>query len=158
MGFLATLKKNHQLQMERNHNRPFLKGVMAACALIAIADREVSFGERVRIDQILETLDVLKIFDPHEGVDLFNDIIDDIRESPEKGRNRAYEALKAVAVDDETKKLILRICLAVSAADGNNQIVDEIEIVSLCSRLGIDPKDCGLYVDKSKEEFLRGKS
>ncbi len=157
MGFLATLKKNHQLQMERNHNRPFLKGVMAACALIAIADREVSFGERVRIDQILETLDVLKIFDPHEGVDLFNDIIDDIRESPEKGRNRAYEALKAVAVDDETKKLILRICLAVSAADGNNQIVDEIEIVSLCSRLGIDPKDCGLYVDKSKEEFLRGK-
>lgn len=158
MGFLATLKKNHQLQMERNHNRPFLEGVMAACALIAIADREVSFGERVRVDQILETLDALKIFDPHEGMDMFNNTIDDIRESPEEGRNRAYETLKAVAVDDETKKLILRICLAVSAADGKNQIVDEIEIVSLCSRLGIDPKDCGLYVDKSKEEFLRGKS
>lgn len=154
MGFIDTLKKNHRLQLRRNHNRPFLKGVMAACALVAIADRVVSFGERVRIDQILETLDALKVFDPHEGISLFDEIIDDIKKSPEKGRERAFQALEAVAIDEETKKLILRICIAVSEANGKKMLEDQIEIVSLCSQLGIDPRDCGLYVDKSKDEFL----
>lgn len=154
MGFLNTLKNQYQAQMKRNHNRPFLKGAMAACALVAIADREVSFSQRVRVDQIMETLDALKVFDPHDGIDLFNEFIDAIRKCPREGRKQAYEAIMEVAVNDETKELLLRICLAVSEADGEKHLADQIEIVMLCSLLGIDPRNCGLYVDKTPEEFL----
>ena len=31
---------------------------------------------------------------------------------------------------------------------------EQIEVVMLCSRLGVEPKDCGLYTDLSAEEFL----
>jgi tellurite resistance protein len=153
MSFLNTLMNNFQESLERNRNRPFLKATMAACALVATADGIVSLGERVRIDQILETLEALKIFDPHEAVDLFNDFSDAILASPQNGHDLALAALAEGAVDDESKSLIIRICCAVieiNRGQGNDDSIaaDQIEIVSLCSRLGIDPQSCDLYVDK----------
>ncbi len=161
MGFLRSLLDQFHEELERNHNRPFLRATMAACALAASADGKITFGERVRVDQILETLDNLKIFDPHEGVDLFNGFADAILETPETGRKQAFDVLKDVAKDDETKALILRICCAVSevnAEDGEKNLVDQIEIVSLCSRLGIKPESCGLYTDLDPQDVLGEKS
>lgn len=161
MGFLRGLLDQFHEELERNHNRPFLRATMAACALAASADGKVSFGERVRVDQILETLDSLKIFDPHEGVDLFNEFADAILETPEIGRKQAFAVLEDMAGDDDTKALILRICCAISeadAVDGEKNLIDQIEIVSLCSRLGIKPEACGLYTDKDPKDVLERKS
>ena len=155
-GFLSTLKSVFREQLERNRNRPFLRATMAASALVAMADGRVTFPEQVRVDQILETLEALRIFDPHEGVNLFNGFADAIRESSEAGRDAAVGAVEPVARDPQTAALILRICLAICEAGGEVSMVDQIEIVTLCSRLGIDPRDCGLYIDKSRDELLSG--
>lgn len=152
MSFLGTLINNFQEGLERNRNRPFLTSAMAACALVATADGRVSLVERVRVDQILETIEALKIFDPHEAVDLFNEFADAILEHPQRGHDKAVAALADGAVDDESKSLIIRICCAISEVKhGEGEDVmfaaDQIEIVSLCSRLGVDPKSCDLYVE-----------
>ena len=63
---------------------------MAASALVATADGDISFGERVRLDQILETLEALKVYNPHDGVDLFRDYSEVILESPKKGHAAAF--------------------------------------------------------------------
>lgn len=151
MSFLHTLISNFQEGLERNRNRPFLRATMAACALVATADGKVSIVERVRVDQILETIEALKIFDPHEAVDLFNEFADAILESPHEGHDKALLALADAAGDEDTKALIVRICCAISEVkhdetDNVSFAADQIEIVSLCSRLGVDPKSCGLYV------------
>ncbi len=52
-----------------------------------------------------------------------------------------------MADDPETCALILRVCIGILEIEGEDNMVEQIEIVSLCSRLGIDPKECGLYVD-----------
>ena len=111
-GFLSTLTSVFREQLERNRNRPFLRATMAASALVAMADGRVTFPEQVRVDQILETLEALKVFDPHEGVNLFNGFADAIRESSKAGRDAAVRAIEPVARDPETAALILRICLA----------------------------------------------
>lgn len=156
MSFLNTLINNFQESLERNRNRPFLNATMAACALVATADGKVSFRERVRVDQILETLEALKIFDPHEAVDLFNEFSDAILASPKDGHDKALLALAESDEGVETKSLIIRICCAISEVNhdpGDNAAfaADKIEIVSLCSRLGIDPKTCDLYIDDLKD-------
>lgn len=153
-GVLATLTDFYHTQMERQRNRPFLRGVMAACAVIAAADGEVTFAERVRVDQIFETLEQLKVFDPHEAVELFNEFTDAVLESPADGHAAALAAIEPLMRDAEAGPLLLRICLAVSEADGEPSLTDQIEIVSLCSRFGVDPPDCGLYIDMPVEEFL----
>jgi len=155
-GFLQNLVDNYQAHMQRQRNRPFLEGVMAACAMVATVDGEVSFAEKVRVDQILGALERLKIFDPHEGIDIFNDFTDAILSNPKSGHERAFEAMEAVAKEPENGALMLRICCAVSDADGEKSLADQIEIVSLCSRLGIDPVDCGLYVNGNAEELIKG--
>ena len=144
-GFLDGLIGGYHRQMRRHRNRPFLRGTMAACALVASADGTVSFGERVRVDQVLQTLEALQVFDPHEGVDQFNEFTDAILASPAHGRATAVEAMLAAAATPSTAELLIRICLAVSEANGEVRLVDQIEIVMLCGLLGVEPSDFGLY-------------
>lgn len=155
-GVISSLSEMFQERLERQRNRPFLEGVMAACALVATTDGAVSFAEQVRVDQILQTLDRLKVFDPHEGVDIFRELTEAILASPEDGHARALEAIAGVAADADDGALLLRICIAVSEADGTVSLADQIEIVSICTRFGIDPADCGLYIDQPVDDFLTG--
>lgn len=144
-GFLDSLLSDYQTQMARHRNRPFLKASMAACALAAVADGAPTLSERIRVDQILETLAALKIFDPHEGVELFNEYSIAILNAPREGRDRVMSELKPAINDPETANLLVRMCLAVAEAKGEKSLVDQIEIVMLCSVLGVDPEDVGLY-------------
>ena len=130
-GFLDNLTRFYEERLARLRNRPFLKATMAASALVAVADGSVTFSQRIRMDQILETLTTLKVFDPHEGVDLFNDYVQAILETPKEGREAAVKAIAAGAKDDETKRLMIRVCLAISEASGDISLVEQIEIVSL---------------------------
>lgn len=152
-GFLENLKRNYLSHMERQKNRPFLEGVMAACAMVATADGKVSFAERVRVDQILQSLQQLQVFDPHKGIDIFNEFTDLILEHPATGHETAFLAMDRVARDPENGALMLRICVAICEADTGTRMADQIEIVSLCSRLGMDPTELGLYVDKTVEQI-----
>ncbi|MEX0693906.1 MAG: TerB family tellurite resistance protein [Rhodospirillales bacterium] len=154
-GVIASLGEMFSERLERQRNRPFLEGVMAACAVVATTDGAVSFAEQVRVDQILQTLDQLKVFDPHEGVEIFRDFSESIMENPQQGHDRAIEAISKVSEDLEDGALLLRICLAVSEADGPASLTDQIEIVSICTRFGIDPAECGLYIDMPIDDFLR---
>ncbi len=142
--FVSYLSK----RLERHRNYPFLRATMAACALVDAADGEVTYLERVMVDQLMETLEELKVFDPHEGVELFNDFVEEIKDNPQQGRDSALEV-----VMDETDKhpekteLLIRVCVAVSEVNGEIPMPDQIEIVRLCSELGVELEDCGLYTD-----------
>ena len=153
-GFLTNLINNWQDALDRHRNRPFLEAAMAACAVIATDDGTVSFAERVRVDQILETLNQLNIYDPHEGGNIFNEYVDEIEKSPKIGHSRAMEAVEAFAGIPESASLIIRICLAVAEADGQATLADQIEIVTLCSLLGVNPEGLGLYPDKPVEDWI----
>ena len=143
-GLLENFTNLFNESQEKRHNRPFLKAAMAACAMVSISKGQVDLCDRVVLDQILTTLDRLKIFDPHEGVEIFNDFITKIRTSPKDGHEEALAAVKAVATDKKTAELIVRLCLAISLSDGKTSIVEQIEIVSFCSSLGVDANLLGL--------------
>ena len=133
----------HESQKKRQ-NRPFLKAAMAACAMVSISEGKVEFCDRIRLDQILTTLDRLNIFDPHEGVEIFNYFTEKIKSSPKKGHDEALAAVKEVATDKTTAELIIRLCLAISLSSGKTSMVEQIEIVSLCSLLNVDADRLGL--------------
>lgn len=146
-GFLSSLTDLYREQVLRQRNRPFLEAVMSAAALVCAADGEVTFPERMRLDQIIEALKQLDVFDPHEAIDLFNDYTAAIQADSKTGRDAAFARIEPLAKDPETSALILRVCLGILEVEGEDALAEQIEIVSLCSRLGIEPKDCGLYVD-----------
>ena len=127
---------------------------MAACALVASADGEISFGERIRVDQIFDALDTLKIFDSNEAVNLFNKYASGIFAAPKEGRGHAIAALKGVADDAEKSALLMRIFLAICEIGETKSLVKQIEVVMLCGLLGIEPDDFGLYIDNATDTLL----
>ena len=156
-GFLDDLRTAYHVQLERHRNRPFLRGVMAASALVATIRGEVTLGQRLRLDKVMETLTQLSVFDPHEGVDLFNEYVQAIFDEPRKGQVRALRDVTEVAGEDREKaELLIRICLAISEADGGIDLAEQIEIVTLCSILGVDPDRYGLYTSGAEGGVLAG--
>ncbi len=147
MGYLQELAGFYRTQLERHRQQSMLRGAMAACALISTVGGEVSFGHRMRIDQIFEALESLSVFDPHEGVALFDEFAKDILAQPRDGTFGAIEALKAAATDPDKAALLIRICLALSEKNGEIGLVEQIEIVTLCTLLDVHPGNCGLYTD-----------
>ena len=147
-GFLQSLISDCQKQIQRHQNRPFLNAAMAACALMAGSGGKITFSQRVRVDQILETLEKLQIFDPHEAVDLFNDYTQAILDDPRDGHARALAAVQGVTADQETAGLLVRICMAVAQAGGERNLTQEIEIVMLCSLLQVEPDNTDLYINR----------
>ena len=150
-GFLQSLLTDYQMEIQRNRNRPFLHAAMAACALMASTSGEVSFSQRVRVDQILETLEKLQIFDPHEAIDLFNQYTQAILDIPEEGHAKALAAVQNVTADEETAGLLVRICLAVAQAGGEKNLSQKIEIAMLCNLLHVEPQatDLSIHADDS---------
>jgi len=146
-GLLHALSQGIHTQLERRHNLPFLKACMAASAVVAIADGVIAFSQRVRVDQVLETLEALKVFDPHKGVDLFNHYADAILADPKSGRAEAVKAITQMADNPDISRLLIRACRAISEANGEIKLVEKIELISLCSLLGVEPSDCGLDPD-----------
>ena len=155
-GFLQGLTTLYRKEVERHHNRPFLEAAMAACALVATARGHITFAHRTRIDQILETLDALKLFDPHEGVEIFNAHAEKILEHPRDGRLRALRVIRRATKNPDTARLLVQLCLAVSEMNDDTSLADQIEIVMLCDQIGVDPGELGLYVDSDVETIRRG--
>lgn len=142
-GFLVNLAKLYREQMERHRNRPFLRAAMAGCALVSMASGTVTLRERVRVDQVLETLDALQVYDPHEGVELFNEFVEALERSAEEGRRRALAAIDAeVAQEPEKAGLLIRICLAVSEVEDGVPTREWERIAALCDHLGVEQVIC----------------
>ena len=153
-GILDNLKTFFQNRNEKEQNRPFLEATMAACAMVSVSEGQVSFADRIRVDQIMETLIQLKVFSPQEGVDLFNHYTKLILASPKAGREAALKTIRTVTSDVETAELLIDLCLAVSLSDGITSLVEHIEIVSLCGLIGVDPDKIGLDTEQVLARYI----
>ena len=149
-GILDNLKSFFQSRAEKEQNRPFLEAAMAACAMVSASEGQVSFADRIRVDQIMDTLTQMKVFSPQEGVDLFNDYTAMILASPKAGRESALSTIRAVTSDLETAELLIDLCLS----DGVTSLVEHIEIVSLCGLIGVDPDKIGLDTEQVLARYI----
>ena len=140
-GVLRSLKNSLREQVSRHRNRPFFEAAMAAAALVVQADGKVTLSERHRLDQIIEQLDQLKIFDVHEAADLMNDNLDAIRHHPREAHPRLLKAVARIADDSKAAHLLVRICLAISIADDEYHPDEKARIGEICDALGLDPAE-----------------
>lgn len=138
-----TLGEEIAAKMEQHRDRPFLEAAMAACALIATADRLVTFSERVGVERILEVVGAMGIFDPKEAVRLFEGFVDALDANDPTARHRALERIRDVAGDAKSAELLLRVSILISEADGHVVPAETDEIIEICRVLDVDPAVLG---------------
>jgi tellurite resistance protein TerB len=125
--------------MGRHQRRAFWEATIAVCAFVAASDGKVSFATRVRIDNILDSLPDLKIFDTNEFVELFDRFVEEFRVNPRKARSRALDQARRGANDIDEAELLARIAMAVADTETTDDIVRLEPIQALCGELGVDP-------------------
>lgn len=132
-----TARETLRNSLSRIRNRQFLDATMAATALVATADGEVTFSELSALDAVLETVQDLQMYDPHIAVDIYRDFADTIVESPDTGRRAAMAAVAKIGRDHEAAELVIRVAVAISKADGELS-PDEAHVISdICGTLGV---------------------
>ena len=129
-----------RLQLERYRNRGFLKAAMAAAALVAEADGEVTLSERYRIDAILERLERLRLHDPHKALEILDRFLGSLREDGETARPILLGKVARMAHDPDAAAILVRIAQSVSDADGevSSVEVDRIDQIRAVLNLASD--------------------
>jgi len=123
-----------RLELNRHKQRPFLEAVAAACALVATADGEVSFSERARLDTVIESLSQLRLFDPHEVVDAFDEHVAQLADDDD-GVAAMLKVISAGTRAEGAADLLLRISAAMSLADGRDSSDEHETIHKICAAL-----------------------
>ncbi len=147
MNLLEKLSDSLFTTAERSRSRAFLDAAMAASALVATANGDVSFAQRSRLDALLDSVEPLKAHDAHDAADLFRIFADNILAHPEEGRARALKAVGCLDDDGEAAQLLLRIACAMARADGAYSRPGRAQIRKIAETLGI----CESAIDDDEE-------
>jgi len=92
---------------------------MSAAALVAASAPAVSLARRHVLDQVLESVPILREVETNGALEIFRERVEGLRAAPEAGRSRALASVAAGAADAEQARVLLRIAAALARADGN---------------------------------------
>ena len=126
-------------ELARFRNRQFLEAAMAATALVAMADGEVSLPEQITLDQVLETVQELRIYDPHAAVDIYRDHVDALAADSYAAREKILEIVAKLTGDEAAGKVLVHACVAIAKSDEDFSPPEQIAVRELCRALGLDP-------------------
>jgi small-conductance mechanosensitive channel/tellurite resistance protein len=108
-----------------------MEAAMAATALVAMADGIVEDEERQQVISTFDELDLLRHVDTGKGLARFDEFCEGVRDDWDNGIEKALLSIHPVASDKASSELILGICIAVSAADGEVEEPEEEMIVRI---------------------------
>jgi tellurite resistance protein TerB len=131
-------------EIERFRNRHFLEATMAASALVACADGEVKISELNTLDQALDAIHELEIFDPHVAVDLYRDHAEALRRGEKDARRNALKAVAEIRGNESAALLLLKVCVAIGKSDEAFDDAEREVVLDICAALDIAPAKAGL--------------
>lgn len=151
MGFLDDLKNKAMevktgliTEAKRFKNKEFHMSVVAACALIAYADGEVSADEKKKMAGFMRINDAMKIFDINTTIEIFNKFIQQMEFDLDIGRSEALTAIAKLSGKTAEARTVVRLACAIGAADGDFDDSEKAAVRSICSELSLDPTEFGL--------------
>jgi chromosome partitioning protein len=153
VNLFGKLSENINALSVRVHRRVVLESAMAAAALVATADGEVTSAERAVRDKVLASLDAFKGFEVHVAADLFDGFAAEIRGQGDAGKDRALRCVSAVAGDRRAAELVLRVARAIGQAGDGFSVREMTRITEISAALGLaspDFRDEDLAVPKGR--------
>ena len=149
------VSKSLKDEVTKIKNQTFLEGVVAGCTIVAYADGVVSSEEKQKMMGFMRSNDVLSVFDTAKVIQLF-----------EKGVSkyefdRSIGEMEALAVDARRERqqravvgklrskpaearLLVRVCCAIGASDGNFDATEKQAVVRICNELGLSASEFDL--------------
>lgn len=134
-----TQKRRAQELFTRYKSQDVLEAVVAACALVSMADGHLDASERQKMLEFVHQSEELRVFDSQKVIQKFNLFVSKIEHDHMMGRAEAFRALGKVRTKPEIARLIARYCIAIGYADGNFDQNEKQMVSDICRELGLNP-------------------
>lgn len=150
MSFTDWLKKNVteardtlNAEITKFKSKDLLEAVVAGCALVAYADGGVSSEEKQKMMGFLRTSDQLKVFDAGDVIRIFQKYVEKFEFDNTIGVGEVMQAVGRFRGKPQAQ-LVVRVCCAIGAADGDFDEKEKSVVRRMCSELGLNPSDFNL--------------
>ena len=120
-------------------NDQFLEGAMAATALVAAADGRLTQSEQDYVEKLFESVSLFQYVDRKRGLSRFQNFVEEILRDSVSGQRNALKAIAKLSKKIEVNRLIVDMCIAVSAADENIDQSEVQAILKICDVLSVVP-------------------
>lgn len=121
-------------------NDDLLDAIIAACAIVVFADGNIEDEEKIKFQNILkenEFINSLKDIDNNKVIITFNNYLETLKNTYFIGIVKLVDKIKKIE-DNESKKLLVKLCYLIKHKDDKNYECEEIAIKELCIILNID--------------------
>lgn len=150
MSFTDWLKKNVtearetlNTEITKFKSKDLLEAVVAGCALVAYADGNVTSEEKQKMIGYLRTSDQLKVFDVNDVIKIFQKYVEKFEFDSMIGTGEVMQAVGKFRGKPQAQ-LVVRVCCAIGAADGDFDEKEKAVVRRMCSELGLTPSDFSL--------------
>lgn len=135
---------NLKTEVTKFKNKSFLEAVVAGCALVAHADGVVRPEEKQKMMGFLRTSEVLSAFSVEEVIAIFDKYSKQFEFDHQIGQASALQVVAKLKGKDAEARLMVRVCCAIGAADGNFDDGEKAVVRKICAELGLNSKDFDL--------------
>jgi tellurite resistance protein TerB len=143
-GKLSEVSKGLKDEVTRIKNTSFLEGVVAGCTVVAYADGVVKAEEKQKMMGFLKNNDMLSVFDTGKVIALFEKYSGRFEFDRAIGEMDCLATVAKVKSKPDEARLLVRVCCAIGAADGNFDDTEKQAVRKICKELGLNPADFDL--------------
>jgi len=118
-------------------NKDFLQAAMAGSALLALADGEISPEEKRKMMKFIENYEPLSVFKAKDIISAFGDFVSQLEFDNDLGEAKAFEAIGKMKSNDAASRLIMRLVIAIGAADGDFDNDEKAMARRIATELGL---------------------
>ncbi|MDR6553152.1 tellurite resistance TerB family protein [Paenibacillus qinlingensis] len=147
VGFKSWLQNSKQGltdQVKKFKNKDFMDAVVAGCALVAAADGSVDSNEKQKMAGYMSRSEELKVFDMSDVINRFNHFVGNLEFDSMIGKQEALKAIAKFRSKPEVGRVIVGVCSAIGAADGDFDDKEKAVVRDICQSLGLTPGEFGL--------------
>lgn len=140
----ASINTSLKNEMTKFKNKDLMEGIVAGCALVAYADGNVSSAEKQKMVGFIKQSEALQVYDLEKVLASFTKFVSKFEFDGVIGKGEALQAIAKLKKKDGEARLLVRVCCAIGASDGNFDAQERATVAEICRELGLDPKDFDL--------------
>lgn len=147
IGFKSWLQNSKQgltEQVKKFKNKDFMDAVVAGCAVVAAADGSIDANEKQKMAGYISRSEELKVFDMSAVIARFNHYVGNLEFDAMIGKQEALKSIAKFSGKPEIGRVIVGVCSAIGAADGDFDDKEKAAVRDICNSLGLNPSEFNL--------------
>lgn len=143
-SWLNKTKTGLQDQVSRFKNKDLMDAIVAGCAIVSVADGTIDATEKQKMAGYIGRNEQLKVFNMSEVIDRFNHFAGNMEFDVMVGKQEALRTIAKFKSKPEIGRVIVGVCCAIGAADGDFDDLEKAAVRDICNVLNLQPGEFGL--------------